>query len=975
MWGTWTSGAKERIASALEKTGDALTERASAHVAKQRMSEQQLGIDQQYPSSAPTRPPIGPPPPPPVAAAQQWNSFLSNTRHAFENTKANLQQTHQEIVAATHAGQNPLVAAVDIVRSQNDTSNPNTAPFPRRTPQMPLDTEALRDAEVVYITDRVITMGHPAMQSSTNGDITPSRKLAAISQLLEKRHGDQYMVWNLSEMEYDYGRMNNQVLTYQFPGSPSPPLGMLLKLLLSIESWLKADERNVAVLHCLTGRGRTSTVLACFLCWTGEAGFHDVVKALEYIALCKRCTAEGGGSSALTIPSQRRYVSYFANMLDGVRPNQPPLILKRIVLSEAPKFGKAPVQETDTDGNSDNTNNTIMGCSPYLQIFKAGNLVLTTAATMSPDQHSDDLPFCTSHDGSLCFHIETVVQGDVLVRCRHLTQRGQRVSMFRAAFHTGYLPPRVLRLKKGELDGACSDKRFADDFFVDLIFSKCDENTAGQIMSGVGDIPGGGVTASSTNDGGGSGMNEASNRRSMGAALSSVPKQTSEPAPVEAYTYDSMLHRDSRFWNVIADRRKENMEKLASANAAGQNEQQAPLSNEVAGGDNTNSSSDQHVEYSNYGPTIGRRRDSAKLGLKSQGESGGSSSAKDGSSDGKEGKDGAKSTAGSSSAQKAMESFSIGGGPIGLDFDDDNDNYTAPASPAQPPKRDALMDALNELDDIDDEDDEDDEEEEVSFEEKPHAIDDGNKKEVDASKSAGAAGTATTDKNENTPAQIQSSTNAASSDSKSDADDDVHPASILNSGNTGHADKKSESATSDPKIDEKVIVKDDKNESASGGEKSIIEDAANTISSATTDQDDKEINVTTDAAASEIDVSEVPTATSPSGAVSITKKGNDSSSGDEPKIDSTAMKNETSPSPSPVTNDDVAADTDIITTATDEKSKEDDLDLDDLEEMMEGLGDDGIDDNIDDVAIDDFEFNDDDDAEMEDLENFLTNNS
>jgi tensin len=101
---------------------------------------------------------------------------------------------------------------------------------------------------------------------------------------------------------------------------------------LSIESWLKADERNVAVLHCLTGRGRTSTVLAAFLCWTGEAGFNDVNVALEYIARCKRVAVE-----ALTIPSQVRYISYFANMLDGVRPSQPPLMLKRIIMSDAPK--------------------------------------------------------------------------------------------------------------------------------------------------------------------------------------------------------------------------------------------------------------------------------------------------------------------------------------------------------------------------------------------------------------------------------------------------------------------------------------------------------------------------------------------------------------------------------------------------------------------------------------------------------------
>ena len=42
-----------------------------------------------------------------------------------------------------------------------------------------LDIESLRDAEVVYITDCIISMSHPALQSTSNGDITPQRKTYA----------------------------------------------------------------------------------------------------------------------------------------------------------------------------------------------------------------------------------------------------------------------------------------------------------------------------------------------------------------------------------------------------------------------------------------------------------------------------------------------------------------------------------------------------------------------------------------------------------------------------------------------------------------------------------------------------------------------------------------------------------------------------------------------------------------------------
>jgi tensin len=142
----------------------------------------------------------------------------------------------------------------------------------KRDPRLPLDVEALRDAEVVYITDRIITMSHPAVPSKSVPAITAERKLAAVGHLLNRRHDGRFLVWNLSEVEYEISVLDDQVLTFSFPGSPSPPLGLLLKLLVSMENWMKADERNVAVVHCLTGKGRTSTVLAAFLCWMGEAG-------------------------------------------------------------------------------------------------------------------------------------------------------------------------------------------------------------------------------------------------------------------------------------------------------------------------------------------------------------------------------------------------------------------------------------------------------------------------------------------------------------------------------------------------------------------------------------------------------------------------------------------------------------------------------------------------------------------------------
>lgn len=217
--------AKERLASALEKTSEVLSNKAKEYENDRQIREKQEkdGNENEEKNANP------------VNFGKIFGSVVSATK--------------KHVADAQQLG-NQIQSSATSIFKKGDY---------RRDLSLPLDVEALRDAEVVYVTDRIITMGHPFMQSSTDGDITPQRKLAAVGHLLNKRHAGRYMVWNLSEVEYDYSMLDDEVLPFCFPGTPSPPLGMLLKLLLSIESWLKADSRNIAVIHCLTGKGRTST--------------------------------------------------------------------------------------------------------------------------------------------------------------------------------------------------------------------------------------------------------------------------------------------------------------------------------------------------------------------------------------------------------------------------------------------------------------------------------------------------------------------------------------------------------------------------------------------------------------------------------------------------------------------------------------------------------------------------------------------
>ena len=184
--------------------------------------------------------------------------------------------------------------------------------------------------DVTYVTPRIIAMGFPqeSDEATRRGRRNP---ITEVSDLLNTSHKDRYMIWNLSEEEYNYELFNNQVQEYKFPGHPAPPLGLIFQICTSVESWLSQDTANVAVIHCMTGRGRTASVIACVLSWIGE--IESPIDALQHVANKRRTNLE-----RLVIPSQRRYVQYFTSVMDGVKPRSEPGKLKRVIVNTIPLF-------------------------------------------------------------------------------------------------------------------------------------------------------------------------------------------------------------------------------------------------------------------------------------------------------------------------------------------------------------------------------------------------------------------------------------------------------------------------------------------------------------------------------------------------------------------------------------------------------------------------------------------------------------
>ncbi|PIA39451.1 hypothetical protein AQUCO_02600120v1 [Aquilegia coerulea] len=159
------------------------------------------------------------------------------------------------------------------------------------------------DLDMTYITDRILAMSFPAERMRA----MYRNPLWQVKSVLDMRHPGHYKVYNLCvEESYDPSHFHGRVEVFPFDDNHVPPLEMLKLFCESVRLWLSVDPANIAVIHCMAGKGRTGLMVCAYLVYLGMSA----EEALQMYAQRRTINNEG-----VSIPSQRRYVGYWSKIL------------------------------------------------------------------------------------------------------------------------------------------------------------------------------------------------------------------------------------------------------------------------------------------------------------------------------------------------------------------------------------------------------------------------------------------------------------------------------------------------------------------------------------------------------------------------------------------------------------------------------------------------------------------------------------
>nr|KAF6470468.1 tensin 3 [Molossus molossus] len=306
--------------------------------------------------------------------------------------------------------------------------------------------EDSRELDLTYVTERIIAVSFPAGCSEESY----LHSLQEVTRMLRSKHGDNYLVLNLSGKRCDLTKLNPKILDVGWPELHAPPLDKVCTICKAQESWLNSDPQHVVVIHCRGEKGRIGVVISSYMHFTNVSASAD--QALDRFAM-KRYHDDK--VSALMQPSQKRYVQFLSGLLSGtVKMNASPLFLHFVILHGTPNF--------DVGG----------GCRPFLKLYQAMQPVYTSGIYhVGPESQ-----------GRVHIAIEPaqLLKGDIMVKCYHERCRSAtREVVFRLQFHTGAVQSCRLVFGKEELDGACEDDRFPANGKVELVFSSTPERVQG----------------------------------------------------------------------------------------------------------------------------------------------------------------------------------------------------------------------------------------------------------------------------------------------------------------------------------------------------------------------------------------------------------------------------------------------------------------------------------------------------------------
>ncbi|XP_059000871.1 phosphatidylinositol 3,4,5-trisphosphate 3-phosphatase TPTE2-like [Mustela lutreola] len=307
------------------------------------------------------------------------------------------------------------------------------------------------DLDLTYITERIIGMSFP----SSGKESFYRNPIEEVVRFLDTKHREHYQIYNLcSERAYNPKYFHDRVQRIKIDDHNVPSLSEMVAFAKEVNEWMSQDDKNIVVIHCKGGKGRTGTMICAYLIASGI--FTTAEESLFYFGERRTDKSTSSKFQGVETPSQSRYVGYFADVKNIYNMTLPPrktVKIEKIVIHSIHGVGK---------GN---------GTDLKVQIVMQRQIIFFGSASKNCQILHD------AETDSVTIHLSNCppLYDDIKVQFFSSSDLPKYYDQcpFFFWFHTSFLQNKRLYLPRNQLDNPHKKKTwhiYREDFAVELYF-------------------------------------------------------------------------------------------------------------------------------------------------------------------------------------------------------------------------------------------------------------------------------------------------------------------------------------------------------------------------------------------------------------------------------------------------------------------------------------------------------------------------
>ena len=287
--------------------------------------------------------------------------------------------------------------------------------------------------------------------------------------LINEKYKENFLIYNITQRKIETDIIQDKIVDFKLPNSPSFTLEFLIEFCVSAENWLNSENTHIIIIHDdpQINEGKIFYLLSAIISYHNTKKTDSLYEPVSIYADLTTNLNNNENFKNIDILSDSknniRYLNYFSAIQKSPLISLKKLFLTTIMISGAPAID-----------NKENIDSgpfiTINKNSFYIPIIRIKSNNKYIYSSYNQNNENELIKMYHSEDNVVKFCINKYIFNDISVEVLHKGEKSIKL-LFVIQFNSFFITSDYsIKFSRDQIDSVHKDIRYPTDFFVDLFF-------------------------------------------------------------------------------------------------------------------------------------------------------------------------------------------------------------------------------------------------------------------------------------------------------------------------------------------------------------------------------------------------------------------------------------------------------------------------------------------------------------------------